>query len=98
MTERGGHSWWGTQGPRIHGSPPAVDVDDDFDEDEDRPLGSQIISPHHWDCRQLAHKAGHSPLDAATLGCQEYHGYERGYPCLTTEIIYRCGYHNLTGA
>ncbi len=75
-----------------------VEVDKDFNDDKDIPLGGQIVSTPHWDCRQLAHKAGHSPLDAAALGCQEYHGYERGYPCLTTEIIYHCGYRNPTGA
>jgi hypothetical protein len=98
VTERWGHSWCGTQGPRIHGNPLVVDVDEDFNNDKDRPLGSQIVSPRHWDCRQLACKTGHSPLDAAALGCQEYHGYERGYMRLITEIIYHCGYRNLTGA
>jgi hypothetical protein len=75
-----------------------VDVDDNFNDDKGRPLGGQIVSPCHWDCHQLAQKAGHSPLDTAALGCQEYHGYERGYPHLTTEIIFCCGYHDPTGA
>jgi hypothetical protein len=39
-----------------------------------------------------------SLLDAAALGCQEYHGYERGYPRLTTEIVFCCGYHDPMGA
>jgi hypothetical protein len=89
---------YGTRGPRFYGRPPMVDVNDNFNDDKDRPFGSQIVSPRHWDCRQLAQKAGHSPLDAAALGCQEYHGYECGYPCLTIEIIYHCGYCNLMGA
>jgi hypothetical protein len=98
VTERWGHSRCGTQGPHFHGSPPVVDVNEDFEDNKDRPLCSQIVSPHHWNFRQLAHKAGHSPLDAVALGCQEYNGYERGYPRLTTEIIYYCGYRNPTGA
>ncbi len=98
MTDRGEHLPYGTQGPRFHGSPPAVDVDDDFDNAIGRPLGSQIVSPRHWDCRQLTQKAGHSPLDTAALGCQEYHGYGRGYLLLTTGIIFRCGYCNPMGA
>ena len=31
------------------------------------------------------------------LGCQEYHGYQRGYFPLTTEIIRQCGYWTSRG-
>ncbi len=75
-----------------------VDIHDDLDDDKYWPLGGQIVSPCHWDCRHLAQKAGHSPLDAAALGCQDYYGYERGYLRLTTDIIFRCGYQNPKGA
>jgi hypothetical protein len=68
VTDRGEHSWYGTQGPCFQGSPPVVDVDDNFNDDKDRPLCGQIVSPHQWDCCQLAQKAGHSPLDAAAVG------------------------------
>ncbi len=38
---------------------------------------------------------GHSPLDAAALGCREYHSYQRGYYPLTAEIVSRCGYKDI---
>ncbi len=80
--------------PRFHGSPLTVDVDNDFDNNKDQPLGGQIVSPHQWDHRPLAQKAGHSLLDAAALGYQEYQRYERRYSCLTMDIIFCCGYRD----
>ena len=68
--------------------PQEVDVEYDLDEEARLPQGGQIVSPRHWDWRQLAHTAGHSPLDAAALVCREYHGYQRGYYPLTAEIMW----------
>jgi len=77
--------------------PQEVGVDYDSDEEAHLPQGGQIVSPRHWDRRQLAHTAGHSPLDAAALTCREYHGYQRGYYPLTAEIIFSCGYRDARG-
>jgi hypothetical protein len=77
--------------------PPDVDVEYGSDDEDHLPQGGQIISPRHWDCRQLAQLTGHSPLDAAALGCREYHGYQRGYYPLTAAIIRRCGYKDAHG-
>ena len=71
--------------------PQEVDVDYDSDDETHLPQGGQIVSPRHWDRRQVAHTAGHSPLDAVALACQAYHGYKRGYYPLTVEIIVSCG-------
>ncbi len=59
--------------------PNEVDVAYELDDEAHLPQGGQIVSPCHWDWRQVAHTAGHSPLDAAALACQAYHGYQRGY-------------------
>ncbi len=90
--------------PRRYGAhvPPfqqrPLDVDVDYSDDKDHlPQGGHIISPCHWDRCQQAQLAGHSPLDAAALGCKEYHGYQRGYYPLTVDIILRCGYRDLRG-
>jgi hypothetical protein len=73
-------------------------VEYDTDGDNQRQLGGQIISLRHWDCCQHAQLAGHSALDAAALGCKEYHGYDDGYyPPLTADIIHRCGYRDSRG-
>jgi hypothetical protein len=76
--------------------PLAVDVEDGLDDEDDMPLGGPIISPHHWDRMRLAQKSGISPLDAAALGCREYHGYQRGYYQLMMDIIFKCGYKDHT--
>ena len=77
--------------------PQEVDVKYDSDEEAHLPQGGQIVTPRHWDQCQLAHTAGHSPLDAAALACREYHGYQRGYYPLTAEIIFSCGYRDAHG-
>lgn len=77
--------------------PKEVDVDYESDDEAHLPQGGQIVSPRHWDRRQVAHTAGHSPLDAAALACQAYHGYQRGYYPLTAEIIASCGYRDARG-
>ena len=69
-----------------------MDVGYGSDDEAHLPQGGQIVFPRHWDRRQLAHTAGHSPLDAAALACREYHGYHRGYYPLTAAIISSCGY------
>ena len=69
----------------------------DLKEETTLQQGGQIISPRHWDRRQMAYSAGHSPLDVAALGCREYHGYQRGYYPLTPAIISRCGYRDAQG-
>ena len=74
-----------------------MDVEYDSDEEAHLPQGRQIVSPRHWDRRQLAHTAGHSPLDAAALACREYHGYQRGYYPLMAKIIFSCGYRDTHG-
>ena len=50
--------------------PSEVDVAYESDEEAHLPQGGQIVSPRHWDRRQVAHTAGHSPLDDAALACQ----------------------------
>ena len=77
--------------------PSEVDVAYESDDEAHLPKGGQIMSPRHWDRRQVAHTAGHSPLDAAALACREYHGYQRGYYPLTAEIITSCGYRDTRG-
>jgi hypothetical protein len=42
--------------------PQEVVVDYGLDDEAHLPRGGQIVSPCHWDRRQLAHTAGHSPL------------------------------------
>ena len=74
--------------------PQEVDVDYGSDDEAHLPRGGQNISPRHWDWHQLAHTAGHSPLDATALACQEYHGYHQGYYPLTAAIISKCGYRD----
>ena len=74
--------------------PQDVDVGYGSDDEAHLPQGGQIVSPRHWDWRQLAHTAGHSPLDATALACQEYHGYHQGYYPLTAAIISKCGYRD----
>jgi hypothetical protein len=66
-TDRGEHLHYGTRGPCFLGSLPTVDINDNLDDNKDKPLGGQIVSPHHWDCCQLAQKAGHSPLNGWML-------------------------------
>ena len=78
--------------PSYNRRPQDVDVGYGSDDEAHLPQGGQIVSPRHWDCRQLAHSTGHSPLDAAALACREYHGYQRGYYPLTTTINKSCGY------
>jgi hypothetical protein len=77
--------------------PQDVDADYGLDDKAHYQQGGQIISPRHWGHHQLAQSAGHSPLDAAALGCWEYHGYQRGYYLLTAEIILCCGYRDTRG-
>ncbi len=74
-----------------------MDVDYGSDDEAHLPRGGQIVSPRQWDRRQLAHTAGHSPLDAAALACQEYDRYHRGYYPLTAAIISKCGYRDARG-
>ena len=83
--------------PSYNRRPQDVDVGYGSDDEAHLPQGGQIVSPRHWDCRQLAHSTGHSPLDAAALACREYHGYQRGYYPLTTTIIKSCGYRDARG-
>jgi hypothetical protein len=77
--------------PGFH-CPPALDVGNRSEDEDAMPLGGPIISPCHWDHMRLAQKSGISPLNAAALGCREYHGYQRGYYLLTADIIFKCGY------
>ena len=88
-----------SQRGRTHGdtllTPPRIHYDSD--DETHFPQGGQIVSPRHWDRRQVAHTAGHSPLNAAALACQAYHGYQRGYYPLTAEIITSCGYRDTRG-
>ena len=72
--------------------PQEVGVDYGSDDEARLPQGGQIVSPRHWDRRQLAHTAGNSSLDAAALACWEYHGYQKRYYPFTAEIIKSCGY------
>ena len=64
-----------------------VDGESGYEDEAYLPQGGEIISPRHWARHQEAQSAGHSPLDTAALGCQEYHGYQRGYFPLTADII-----------
>ncbi len=86
---------YGVHVPPFQQRPLDVDIDYGSDDKDHLPQGGQIISPHHWDHHQQAQLAVHSPLDAAALGCKEYHGYQRGYYPLTADIILRCGYRDL---
>ena len=79
-----------------HTRPTIIDTSD-TNNGEAPSQGGQIISPRHWDRRQQAQLAGHSPLDAAALACKEYHGYDDRYYPLTADIIRRCGYRDAHG-
>ena len=89
--------YFSTNRPRSRLDPLDVDYRLDAENEDNLPQGGQIISPRHWDRRQLAQSAGHSPLDAAALGCREYHGYQRGYYPLTAAIVHRCGFRDASG-
>ncbi len=80
--------------PQYNGRPRDVDVDYGSNNEAHLPQGGQIVTPQHWDRRQIAHSTGHSPLDAAALACREYHGYRRGYYPLTAVIVRSCGYRD----
>jgi hypothetical protein len=88
---------YGAHVPPFQQCPLDVDIDYGSDDGDHLPQGGQIISPRHWDRRQQAQLAGHSPLDAAALGCKEYHGYQHGYYPLTADIILCCGYRDSRG-
>jgi hypothetical protein len=85
---------YGAHVPPFQQHPLDVDIDYGSDNKDHLPQGGQIICPRYWDRRQQAQSAGHSPLDAAALGCKEYHEYQRGYYPLTADIILRCGYRD----
>ncbi len=76
--------------------PPALDVDNGLEDEDDMPSGGPIISPRHWDCMHLAQKSGISPLYAAALECRKYHGYQTGYYPLMVDIIFKCRYKDHT--
>ncbi len=58
---------YGAHVPLFQQRPLDVDIDYGLDDEDHLQQGSQIISPRHWDCRQQAQLAGHSPLDVAAL-------------------------------
>ncbi len=88
---------YGAHVPPYQQRPLDVDIDYGLDDKDHFQQGGQIISFRHWDHLQQAQLAGHSPLDAAALGCKEYHGYQRGYYPLTADIILCCGYRDSRG-
>jgi hypothetical protein len=88
---------YGAHVPPYQQRPLDVDINYGSDDKDHLQKGGQIISSRHWDCRQQAQLAGHSPLDAAALGYKEYHGYQRGYYPLIADIILCCGYRDSCG-
>ncbi len=65
-----------------------LSVDATTDDTHAHRLGGPIISPRQWGRARVAQATGVSSLDVATLGCQEYHGYDDGFCPLTQDIIF----------